>query len=180
MKNLFTILLISIICVNNIYGEDALERTRTYPESWYQEKWCQANNGTTEIFLTDNTRADCVTSIHIIEFDFADKWYESIAQSLHYHLHFPEKRKPGIVLIIEDSVNDNKYWDRLNHILDTFHLPVDTWTYGNGITGEYKERFETIQGDTNGDARIGLEEAIHALQILGKIKTKEPDIHPIK
>jgi len=173
MKNLFTIFLFSILYSNIVFSEQLIERARIYPESWYQDKWCLEKNGITEVFLTDNTRADCVTSSHIIEFDFADKWYESIAQSLHYYLHFPEKRKPGIVLIFENPTNDDKYWDRLNLILDTFNLPIDTWTYGYNIICKNKERSESKIGDINGDNRIGMEEAINALQNIVGIKKQD-------
>ncbi|MBF0451481.1 MAG: hypothetical protein HQK75_12320 [Candidatus Magnetomorum sp.] len=148
-------------------GEEFLLRARIYPESWYQDNWCQAHDGSTEVYLADSTRADCVTSLHIIEFDFADKWYESVAQSLHYALNFKGKRKPGIVLIIEDSAVDEKYWDRLNTLLDAFYLPVDTWAYGNTITERFNERTDWIKGDVSGDNRIGMEEAIHALKMMG-------------
>jgi len=123
--------LILFIFPGLIYGEDP-KRERIHLESWYQKKWCQEYKGDTTITLNDDTEPDCVTSSHIIEFDFGDKWYESVAQSLHYSLNYMEKRKAGIVLIIEDQVRDDKYWKRLNTVIDAFHLPIDTWTYGNG------------------------------------------------
>jgi len=169
-KWLLVVIMISVIFSGRSYGGEYMERSRIHPEVWYQEKWCQEHGGETEVSLNDGTRADCVTPSHIIEFDFGDKWYESVAQSLHYSLNHTEKRKPGIVLIIEDEAGDEKYWERLNNTADSFHLPVDTWTYGEGITERFKERTEMIMGDTNGDNRIGLVEAVNALQIISGIK----------
>ncbi|OQX27272.1 MAG: hypothetical protein BWK80_06000, partial [Desulfobacteraceae bacterium IS3] len=100
-KWLLVVIMISVIFSGRGYGEE--QRSRIHLESWYQEKWCQEHGGEKEVSLNDGTRADCVTPSHIIEFDFGDKWYESVAQSLHYSLNHTEKRKPGIVLIIEDE-----------------------------------------------------------------------------
>jgi hypothetical protein len=41
-----------------------------HPEKWYQQKWCEAHKGQTEVVLPDGTRCDCVTDTHAIEFDF--------------------------------------------------------------------------------------------------------------
>jgi hypothetical protein len=32
-----------------------------YPERWYQEQWCEAMDGQTEVILPDKTRVDCLT-----------------------------------------------------------------------------------------------------------------------
>jgi hypothetical protein len=152
---------------NDLLCEEYLMRARIHPESWYQNNWCQDHNGSTEVYLSDNTRADCLTIHHIIEFDFADKWYESLGQSLHYALNFNEWRKPGIVLIIEDPAIDEKFWDRLNTLLDAYHICVDTWAYGNISTERFRERACPVKGDINDDFRIGIEEAIYALQKIG-------------
>ena len=55
-----------------------------HPEKYYQEKWCAEHNGQAEVVLADKTRADCITDTHVIEFDFARKWYEAVGQSLYY------------------------------------------------------------------------------------------------
>ena len=97
---------------------------KLHPESWYQDKWCTKNNGRTEVILSDNTRCDCVTTSHAIEFDFAYKWAEAIGQSLHYALK--TGMRAGIVLIVEDST-DIKYWTRLKIIINHYDLTIDTW-----------------------------------------------------
>jgi hypothetical protein len=96
----------------------------SHPELWYQERWCDAHDGETEVVLPDKTRCDCVTATHAIEFDFGEKWPESIGQSLYYAMHL--EKIPGVVLILEEE-NDRKYWIRLNSTIDHYALPIDTW-----------------------------------------------------
>lgn len=95
-----------------------------HPEKWYQERWCKANCGRAEVVFEDQTRCDCVTSTHAIEFDFGAKWAEAIGQALHYSIQ--AEKKAGIVLILEKP-GDDRYWDRLKTIIDHFGLPIDTW-----------------------------------------------------
>ena len=95
------------------------------PESWYQERWCAARGGEIEVVLPDNTRCDCVTDTHAIEFDFGEKWAESIGQSLYYGMQLG--KTPGVVLILEEE-SDEKYWDRLNATVEYYSLPIDTWS----------------------------------------------------
>jgi|GEM_PF-2278736 len=121
-------------------GPDSGQARSAHNEAWYQDIWCAQHNGETGITLDDGTRADCVTDTHIIEFDFADKWYQSVAQSLHYSMHYSAARKPGIVLIIEDPVKGEKYWQRLNALADNFGLPIDTWSYDGHAPGQFIER----------------------------------------
>lgn len=100
---------------------------RLHPEKWYQEKWCNEQGGRIEVVLPDRTRCDCLTATHAIEFDFGNKWAESIGQALHYSIQ--TGKRPGIVLILE-SPTDLKYWIRLNTIIDHFNLPIDSWREG--------------------------------------------------
>ena len=81
-----------------------------YPEKYYQNKWCNQNQGRQEVILPDSTRIDCLTKTYATEFDFAPKWAESIGQSLHYARM--TGKKPGIVLIIEKP-EDFKYYNRI-------------------------------------------------------------------
>ena len=80
-----------------------------------------------EVVLEDNTRCDCLTEKHAIEFDFGKKWAESIGQSLHYSIK--TGKTAGIVVILEKP-GDYKYWIRLNAVIDHFRLPIDTWKTG--------------------------------------------------
>lgn len=97
---------------------------RLHPEKWYQNKWCAEHGGQIEVILPDRTRCDCVTETHAIEFDFGNKWAEAIGQSLYYSLQ--TSKKAGIVLILE-SIEDRKYWIRMNSTIKHFNLPIDTW-----------------------------------------------------
>jgi len=95
-----------------------------HSEKWYQAKWCNEHHGKTEFVLPDQTRCDCLTETHAIEFDFAKKWAEAIGQALFYSLQ--TGKRAGIVLILE-SEKDRKYWIRLNSTIQHFKLPIDAW-----------------------------------------------------
>ena len=74
--------------------------------------------------MPDQTRCDCVTDTHTIEFDFGSNWAEALGQGLHYSAL--TNKKAGIVLILE-SIKDRKYRIRLNTTIEHFKLPIDTW-----------------------------------------------------
>lgn len=97
---------------------------RIYKEREYQECWCFEAGGIVEYILPDKTRVDCLTDEYSIEFDFADKWAESIGQAIYYSIM--TSRKPGIVLIIEDTVRDKAYLERLKIVAEK--LGIKVWT----------------------------------------------------
>ena len=84
---------------------------RLHYEATYQNKWCTEMCGKQEYELDDKTRVDCLTKTHAIEFDFANKVYEGIGQSLYYGIK--TKKKPGIVLIVENPEKEQKYIKRM-------------------------------------------------------------------
>ena len=94
------------------------------PERWYQQNWCNQNNGIMEFQLSDKTRCDCLTDTHAIEFDFGNKWAEAIGQALYYG--FKTGKKAGIVMILVKE-SDRRYWIRLNSVIRHYRLPIDTW-----------------------------------------------------
>jgi len=98
-----------------------------HPEKYYQEKWCNEHKGKTEVVLTNNTRADCITDSNVIEFDFGKKWAESIGQALNYSEQ--TGKRAGIVLIMEDA-SESKYLLRVKDIIKHFRLPIDVWGIG--------------------------------------------------
>jgi len=55
-----------------------------HSESSYQHAWCSTHNGIEEYENINKTRVDCLTETNAVEFDFANKWAESIGQALHY------------------------------------------------------------------------------------------------
>lgn len=85
-----------------------------HQEKTYQNIWCNANNGRTEVILNDKARVDCLTKTHAIEFDFANKWAESIGQSLYYSLK--TKKKPGVVLILENPRHEQRFVNRFKKV----------------------------------------------------------------
>ena len=95
-----------------------------HPEKYYQNIWCNEHSGKQEVILSDNTRIDCLTSTHAIEFDFATKWAEAIGQSLHYSNL--TNKKAGIVLIVENK-SDFKHYEKikplcLKHNISLWHM----------------------------------------------------------
>lgn len=87
---------------------------RLHYEATYQNKWCTEMCGKQEYELDDKTRVDCLTKTHAIEFDFANKVYEGIGQSLYYGIK--TKKKPGIVLIVENPKKEQKYINRMKRV----------------------------------------------------------------
>lgn len=115
--------LINILFLCSLCGQ-ATEAKHIYPEKTYQDYWCKSHNGRTEYRLNDGTRIDCLTTNYAIEFDFANKWAESIGQSLHYSIS--TNRNAGIVLIIENEKKDAKYLKRLQNIASYYKIKI--WT----------------------------------------------------
>lgn len=91
-----------------------------HKEAEYQALWCKENNGVTEYVLDDKARVDCLTDEYAIEFDFANKWAESIGQSLYYGLK--TNKKSGIVLIIEDRNKVDRYIKRLDTVTNQYNI----------------------------------------------------------
>jgi len=92
-------------------------------EKHYQDLWCEGK-GETEFVLPGKARVDCLTDNHAVEVDFADKWAESIGQSL-YYAEITGK-KPGVLLIMEDPDKDRIFWLRLMVVARQYG--IDVWT----------------------------------------------------
>ena len=80
-------------------------------EASYQDAWCSIHGGVTEYENADHTRVDCLTKTHAVEFDFANKWAESIGQALHYGLM--TGKKPKVVLILDNPKTQMVYYKRV-------------------------------------------------------------------
>ena len=85
-----------------------------HSESSYQHAWCSAHEGIEEYKNKDFTRVDCLTDKYAVEFDFANKWAESIGQALHYQRMTGKKAK--VVLILEDPKNEMVYCHRVKKL----------------------------------------------------------------
>lgn len=102
----------------------SVEAKHLYREADYQASWCNYHKGTMEVELDDFTRCDCETRRNAIEFDFANKWAESVGQSLHYALKL--HKKAGIVLIMENPEKDKYYLQRVLKLAKKYK--IDVWT----------------------------------------------------
>jgi len=101
-----------------------------------EQKWHEADyvdhhcKGEIEYRLPDNTRVDCLTDTHAIEYDWGKKWAESIGQALFYSAI--TGKKAGIVLIVNPKTKD-RYLRRLNTTINSIpckpsELPcIDVW-----------------------------------------------------
>lgn len=69
------------------------------------------------------TRVDCLTDVHAVEFDFCEKWAESIGQALHYGLM--TNKKPMVVLILNNPNRQIIYYNRVKRIADIHGIDVE-------------------------------------------------------
>lgn len=109
----------------------ACNAKRLYKEAVYQNFWCRCHNGITEYKNRDYTRVDCLTDTHAVEFDFANKWAESIGQALHYQYLTGKRAK--VVLIIENPQKEMCYYERVKnlgqiHDFDTEYITPSIFT----------------------------------------------------
>ena len=122
----FSLLIITCAAIAAILiGSITTHAGSEHPERWYQVRWCEAHHGQIEYVLPDQTRCDCLTDTHAVEVDFGRKWAEAIGQSLHYSTQ--TGKRAGLVLILETR-QDQKYWDRLTKTITHFGLPIDAWS----------------------------------------------------
>ena len=92
-------------------------------EESYQQAWCSVHNGIMEYENSDFTRVDCLTKKHAVEFDFANKWHESIGQALHYGLM--TGKKPMVVLILDCPKKQMVYYNRVKRLGKKYHFDVE-------------------------------------------------------
>ena len=118
------ILLLGIFLLSTMISANAFEYGYTstgfkyvihkHSESSYQHAWCSAHNGIEEYENKDFTRVDCLTEQNAVEFDFANKWAESIGQALHYQYMTGKKGK--VVLILENQKKEMVYYRRVKKL----------------------------------------------------------------
>lgn len=92
-------------------------------EASYQNAWCSSHGGVTEYENKDFTRVDCLTATNAVEFDFANKWAESIGQALHYQLMTGKRAK--VVLILEDPQKQMVYYKRVKALAQKYNFDVE-------------------------------------------------------
>ena len=94
-----------------------------HSESAYQHAYCSAHNGIEEYENKDKTRVDCLTSCNAIEFDFSNKWAESVGQALHYQ--FMTGKKAKVVLILENPKQEMVYYNRVKNLGKIYNFDVE-------------------------------------------------------
>lgn len=105
---------------------------RRQPEINYAARFCLAKGGVLEERLPDDGETDCSTDTHVIEADFGDEARKSVNQVERYMYHDPEKRKGGILLILE---NDKKrYIQKLCEVMAEKQVTADIWIMYSDFT----------------------------------------------
>ena len=94
-----------------------------HSEASYQHAWCSMHNGIEEYENKDKTRVDCLTTTHAVEFDFANKWAESIGQALHYQRMTGKRAK--VVLILEKPKQQMVYFTRVQELGKIHNFDVE-------------------------------------------------------
>ena len=92
-------------------------------EASYQRAWCSAKGGIEEYKNKDYTRVDCLTDTHAVEFDFANKWAESIGQAVHYGIM--TGKKPKVVLILDNPNTQMVYYNRIKTIGKKYQIDTE-------------------------------------------------------
>ena len=119
MKNI--LIMISLL----LFSITMFSQTRQR-ESYYQKEFAKVIGGETEVVLEDRTRCDIVTDGYAIEVDFAEKWAESIGQSLHYQEMLG--KHAGVLLVMEGT-EDERFLDRLMPVAAKYGITVWTWDW---------------------------------------------------
>jgi len=123
-----TIMLIQIVVVASPFKYEVCNLGwkhvhHDHNEESYQQAWCDAHGGVMEYENSDFTRVDCLTKTHAVEFDFANKWHESIGQALHYATMTGKKAK--VVLILDDPATQMVYFKRIKKIGKKYKFDVE-------------------------------------------------------
>ncbi len=116
------ILLCFVFCASWVFVP-AYATKRKYSEAMYVDVWCRAQCGMQEFVNPDFTRVDCLTARHAVEFDFANKWAESIGQALHYQLMTGKRAK--VVLILERPEKQMVYFERVKKLAEIYDFDVE-------------------------------------------------------
>lgn len=94
-------------------------------ERYYRNGFAIIMKGQQEVRIPSTGRyADIVTDTFAIEVEFANKWTQSIGQSLDYAKSL--NRKAGILLIIE-GVKTDRYVKELMDFILFYRLPIKVW-----------------------------------------------------
>jgi hypothetical protein len=111
------VLLVLLVCSITAFSQTKQR------ESYYQKIFAEAIKGKIEVVLKEmhNVRVDIMTDTFAIEVDFAEKWAESIGQSLLYGK--VTQKKTGVLLIVNGE-EENAHIDKLMTIAMDFNITV--------------------------------------------------------
>lgn len=118
----FIVLIVSLFVFSATNGS-SVGYAHQHSESSYQHAWCKAHNGIEEFENKDKTKVDCLTAYHAVEFDFANKWAESIGQALHYQKM--TGKKAMVVLILEYPKKEMVYFYRVKALGKIHNFDVE-------------------------------------------------------
>jgi hypothetical protein len=93
-------------------------------ERYYRNGFAIIMNGQQEVRLPNRRVVDIVTDTFAIEVEFANKWTQSIGQSLDYAKSL--NKKAGILLVIE-GVKTDRYVTELMDFIVFYRLPIKVW-----------------------------------------------------
>lgn len=116
--------LIVITTIFFVFSGSIAQAKHLHLEKEYQVSWCKKFGGEMEYVLPDGARIDVLTKEYAVEFDFAQKWAESIGQALYYGI--VTNKKPAVVLIMENPTKEYKYLQRLKKVAAKHNITVFT------------------------------------------------------
>ena len=131
MKRIILILLV-LFFLSSVYAVTLAYDSKSYGfkhvahrhnEFSYQHVWCFVHGGVEEYENKDKTRVDCLTETNAVEFDFANKWAESIGQALHYQKMTGKRAK--VVLILENPEKQMTYFKRVEELSKLHNFDVE-------------------------------------------------------
>jgi hypothetical protein len=96
-------------------------------EDSYRKKWCEEQNGQSNIKAANASYYDCVTKSYVIDVTSAKHWYLSIGKILQYSSE--TNKRAGLVIILETAL-EHQYWEELTSTIKKYDLPIDVWSIG--------------------------------------------------
>jgi len=95
-------------------------------EADYRDAWCKVQPDFVRVEEpVSGGQVDCLTQRYAIEFGFASKWKEDIAQARWYGMQ--TGKIPGIVMILKKP-SDRKYFRYLEDYLHFHDIYIRVWT----------------------------------------------------
>lgn len=124
MKNILILFIFFILVITPVYSQTKIDyNNHLHSEASYQHVWCSKHKGIEEYQNKDFTRVDCLTSKHAVEFDFVNKWAESIGQALYYHYMTGKRAK--CVLILEYPQKQMCYFERVKKLSEIYDFDAE-------------------------------------------------------